>query len=147
MTSELKPGTTTVRLPVRADGNGGRFLGNPEASQGVDLELPSQPSVAIFPFDTMGDDQQDHRMFADDLTYDIITSIGRARWLFVVARGSAFMFRGGVHNVQDVARKLGVRYIVHGNVGFSGARISVNVALADAIEGEEIWAEHFRAPP
>jgi TolB-like protein len=92
----------------------------------------------------MGDDQLDHRIFADGLTHDIITCIGRLRWIFVVARGSAFMFRGQEHCVQDVAQKLGVRYVVQGSISFSGRKISVNAALADALEGEEIWAEHFR---
>jgi len=121
-----------------------QFLGNPDAPQGIELALPDKPSIVVLPFDTMGDDQPDHRIFADGLTHDIITSIGRARWLFVVARGSAFMFRGGKHFVQDVARKLGVRYVVQGSIGFSGRKISVNVALANAVEGDEIWAEHFR---
>lgn len=120
-----------------------QFLGNPDAPQGIEMTLPTKPSVAILPFDTLGDDNPDHQLFADGLTHDIITRIGRARWLFVVARGSTFMFRGGGHLVQDVARKLGVRYVVQGNIGFSGRRISVNVALADAVEGAEVWAQHF----
>ena len=120
-----------------------QFLGNPGAPQGINLELPSQPSVVVLPFDIMGDEQLDHRIFADGLTHDIITCIGRARWLFVVARGSAFMFRGGRHYVQDVAQKLGVRYVVQGSISFSGRKISVNASLADAVEGKEIWAEHF----
>lgn len=53
------------------------------------------------------------------------------------------MFRGGDHHVRDVAQKLGVRYVVQGSVSFSGRKISVNAALADAAQGEEIWAEHF----
>ncbi len=120
-----------------------QFLGNPDSPQGINLTLPTKPSVVVLPFDTMGDNQLDHRIFADGLTHDIITCIGRARWLFVVARGSAFMFRGGEHYVQDVAQKLGVRYVVQGSISFSGRKISVNTALADAVEGEEIWAEHF----
>jgi len=53
------------------------------------------------------------------------------------------MFRGAEHYVQDVAKKLGVRYVMQGNICFSGHKISVNAALADALEGKEIWAEHF----
>ncbi len=121
-----------------------QFLGNPDSPQGINLTLPNQPSIVVLPFDTMGDNQSDHRIFADGLTHDIITCIGRVRWLFVVARGSAFMFRGGEQYVQDVAQKLGVRYVVQGSISFSGRKISVNAALADAVEGEEIWAEHFR---
>ncbi len=121
-----------------------QFSGNPDAPLGISLTLPDQPSVVVLPFDTMGDDQLDHRLFADGLTHDIITRISRARWIFVAARGSAFMFHGGEHRIQDVSQKLGVRYVVQGTIAFSGNKISVNAALADAVEGEEIWAEHFR---
>ncbi len=121
-----------------------QFLGNPDAPTGIELTLPIQPSVAVLPIDTMGDEQLDHRIFADGLTHDIITCIGRARWLFIVARGSAFMFRGAAHRSQDVAEKLGVRYVVQGTISFSGRRISVNVALADAVEEQEIWSKHYR---
>ena len=120
-----------------------QFHGNPDSPNGIELTLPTKPSIAVLPFDTMGDEQMEHRIFSDGLTHDIITCVGRARWLFVAARGSTFMFRGGEHNVQDVARKLGVRYVVQGNASFSGRKISVNVALADTVEGIEIWAEHF----
>jgi TolB-like protein len=120
-----------------------QFLGNSDSPQSVNLTLPDQPSIAVLPFDTMGDEQLDHHIFADGLTHDIITCLGRARWLFVVARGSAFMFRGGDHYAHDVAQKLGVRYVMQGNIQFSGRKISVNAALADAVEGKEIWSEHF----
>ncbi len=121
------------------------FEGNPEASRDVDLSLPAKPSIAILPFDTMGDENAEHRIFADGLTHDITTSIGRARWLFVVARGSAFKFRGGGHDVREVAKKLGVRYVLQGNISFIGRKISLNVALADAVKRGEIWAEHIYA--
>ncbi len=120
-----------------------KFLGNPDSPTGIELSLPTKPSVAILPFDTMGDDDLERQIFADGLTHDVITQIGRARWIFVVARGSTFMFRGRNYFVQEVAQKLGVRYVVQGTIGFSGNRISVNVALADAVEGVEVWAEHF----
>lgn len=121
------------------------FQGDPDAPRGVDLSLPSKPSICILPFDTLGDEAIDHRIFADGLTHDITTSIGRARWLFVVARGSAFKFRGSGFDVKDVAEKLGVRYVVQGNISFVGRRVSVSIALADAVEGGEIWAEHLNA--
>lgn len=120
-----------------------KFLGNAEAPEGIELSLPTKPSIAVLPFDTLGEVHLDHRVFSDGLSHDIITRLGRVRWLFVVARGSTFMFRGGGYLVQDVAQKLGVRYVLQGNIAFSGNRISVNVALADAVEGGEVWAEHF----
>lgn len=129
---------------ARASKNATEFLGNLDSPDGINLRLPTQPSVVVLPFDTMGDEQPDHRIFAEGLTHDIITCIGRLRWIFVVARGSAFMFRGHEHYVQEIAQKLGVRYVVQGSISFSGRNISVNAALADAVGGEEIWAEHFR---
>lgn len=105
------------------------------------LALPAQPSVAVLPFDTDGDPE--HRDFARGLTHDIITRVGRTRSFFVIARGTAFRFAPGNRDVREVARMLGVRYVVQGHVQFDGAAISVNAALADAVEGREIWAEHF----
>lgn len=121
-----------------------QFLGNPDSPVGIELSLPTKPSVAILPFDMMGDDDLEHQIFADGLTHDVITQIGRARWLFVVARGSSFMFRGGGVLVQEVAQKLGVRYVVQGTIAFSGNRIGVTAVLSDGVEGVEIWAEHFK---
>jgi TolB-like protein len=122
-------------------GNGSFFSGNRDAASGVALVRPDRPSVVVLPFDTLGDRKLDHRIFADGLSHDLITCLGRSRWLFVVARGSAFMFRGSGHPASDVAAKLGVRYVVQGSVIFSGSRIRVNAALADADSGKEIWSE------
>ena len=121
------------------------FQGNPDAAQGVDLALPPKPSICILPLATMGDLTVDHTVFADGLVHDITTSIGRARWLFVVARGSAFKFRGTGHDVREVSQRLGVRYVLQGNISFVGSKFSLNVALADAVNGSEIWAEHVYA--
>ena len=120
------------------------FLGNADTPKGIELALPSQPSVAVLPFVAMGDDQSHHQVFCDNLTHDVITGLGRTRWLFVAARGSAFMFRGGSQDVQDVSQKLGTRYVVQGSISFSGSKICVYAALADAVQGGEIWAEKFR---
>ena len=121
--------------------SGTEFLGHQDAANGVNLERPDRPSVVVLPFDTLGDRKLDHRIFADGLTHDLITCLGRSHWLFVVGRGSAFMFRGSGHPASDVAAKLGVRYVVQGSVIFSGSKIRVNAALADADSGKEVWSE------
>jgi len=130
---------------VRQDNRPVGFEGNPDASAFVDLSLPAKPSICILPFDTMGDEDLEHRVFADGLAHDITTSIGRVRWLFVVARGSSFKFRGSGSDVRTVAQRLGVRYVVQGNISFVGHKFSLNVALADAVRGCEIWAERIKA--
>lgn len=120
------------------------FLGNIDAAEGVGLQRPAQPSVAVLPFDTLGDEKLEHRIFADGLTHDLITGLGRSRSLFVTGRGSTFMFRGSGHPAADVGARLGVRYVVQGCVLFSGGKIRVNAALTDADSGNEIWAEVLR---
>lgn len=107
----------------------------------IDLSLPAQPSIVVLPFDADGD--AEHRHFARGLTHDIMTRIARSRLFFVIARGSALRFAPGAHDVREVARKLGVRYVVQGDVRIRGATVRINVALADALEGREIWAENF----
>ena len=60
--------------------NGATFVGNAAASDGVDLQRPDRPSVVVLPFDTFGDDVLEHKIFADGLTHDLITCLGRSRW-------------------------------------------------------------------
>ncbi|HEX6997198.1 MAG TPA: winged helix-turn-helix domain-containing protein [Gammaproteobacteria bacterium] len=112
---------------------------------GLELTLPSQPSVAVLPFRLAGDEHA-HGVLADGLTHEVITRIARARWLFVISRGSAFKFRAGPYDPRDVGRALGVRYVVQGEVRALGNEISVHATLADAVGGQERWAEHLRRP-
>jgi TolB-like protein len=113
----------------------------PGISSYIDLSLPAQPSIVILPFEA--DDDAEHQNFARGLTHDIMTRIARTRSFFVIARGTAFKFAPGAHDVHDVSRKLGVRYVVQGNIQFGGPRVSINAALADGVEVREIWAENF----
>lgn len=106
------------------------------------LALPSKPSIAVLPFETLGDGEG-RPILADGLTQDVITRLGRARWLFVIARGSAFRFRGLASDPPAAAARLGVRYVAHGAIQFAGKRIRVNVALSDASQRSEIWAECY----
>ena len=84
-------------------------------------------------------------LLADGLTRDIISQLGRARWLFVTARGSTFHFRAGPYDPRDIGRALGVRYVVQGDVQSLGSRIGVYASLADATVGTEIWADRLDA--
>lgn len=128
--------------PLPTATSAGRAEKDAALADGVDLSLPAQPSVVVLPFD--GGDDLRHRDFARGLTHDLITRVGRTRSFFVIARGTAFRFASGARDVRDVARELGVRYVVQGHVRFDGAVVRVNAALADAIEGREVWAEQFQ---
>ena len=81
-------------------------------------------------------------MLAQGLTHDLITRLGRARWLFVIARGSAFRF-ADAHDPQEAAARLGVRYIVQGAVQAAPPRIRIHAVLVDTTTRAEIWSEHY----
>ena len=108
----------------------------------LDLSLPEQPSVAVLPFLALSSDPA-HSLISDGLSHDIITRLGRTRWLFVSGRGSVFQFRTSPRDTADIANKLGVRYVVEGSVQFVGRRVRANAALADAVARREIWSEQF----
>jgi TolB-like protein len=103
------------------------------------LASASEPSIAILPFHTIGEGG----VLAKGLTHDLITRLGRTRWLFVIARGSAFRFRDSTESPAAIAGKLGVRYIAHGAVQTLGRRIRVHAALTDTTSGAEVWSEQF----
>jgi TolB-like protein/DNA-binding winged helix-turn-helix (wHTH) protein/tetratricopeptide (TPR) repeat protein len=127
----------------RANGEPARATGDLTLVGDVDLSLPPQPSIVVLPFDSVDGDAENEN-FARGLTHDIMTRIARTRGFFVIARGSAFRFApGSHHDVREVGRKLGVRYVVQGCVQRDGSEASVNAVLADAVEGKEIWAERF----
>lgn len=104
--------------------------------------LPDGPSIAVLPFDNLsGAPEQDY--FADGITEDIITALSRLRWLFVIARNSSFSYKGRAVDVRQVARELGVRYILEGSVRAAGQRIRIVGQLIDAQTGKHLWAEKF----
>ena len=106
------------------------------------LEPADKPSVAVLPFNNMsGDPEQDY--FADGITEDIITELSRFQSIFVIARNSAFAYKGRAVRVQDVGQDLGVRYVVEGSVRKAGERVRVTVQLIDAQSGNHIWAERY----
>ncbi|MCP5074695.1 MAG: adenylate cyclase, partial [Rhodobacteraceae bacterium] len=85
------------------------------------LALSGKPSIAVLPFDNMsGDREQEY--FSDGVTEDIITELSRNRWMTVIARNTTFTYKGMAVNVADVARELGVRYIIEGSVRKSSDR-------------------------
>src|SRR5215468_5258145 len=105
--------------------------------------LPDKPSMAVLPFANLsGDPEQDY--FVDGITEDIITALSHYRWFFVIARNSTFAYKGrpGV-DVKQVARELGVRYVLEGSVRKAGNRIRATAQLIEAESGKHLWAERF----
>ena len=106
------------------------------------LALPDRPSIAVLPFDNMsGDSDQAH--FADGMSEDLITGLARIRWLFVIARNSAFVYKNRSVDVKQISRELGVRYVLEGSVRRAGRRVRISAQLVDAITGGHHWAERY----
>ena len=121
---------------------GDRSNGNAASPAKGSLTLSDRPSIAVLPFANMsGDPEQEY--FSDGLTEDIITGLSRFHSLFVIARNSAFAFKGQAVNVQDVGKKLGARYVIEGSVRKVGNRVRVTAQLIDAQTGNHLWAENF----
>jgi TolB-like protein len=106
------------------------------------LPLPDRPSIAVLPFDNMSGDP-DQEYFADGISEDVITALSRIRWLFVIARNSAFVYKHRAVDVRQVARELGVRYVLEGSVRRAGNRLRISAQLIDASSGSHHWAEQF----
>jgi len=106
------------------------------------LPLPDKPSIAVLPFANLsGDPEQEY--FADGLADEIITSLSKFHWFFVIARNSSFTFKGRAVDVKQVARELGVQYVLEGSVRRAVNRVRIIVQLIDALSGRHVWAERY----
>ncbi len=113
-----------------------------QASIGLDLSLPKDPSIAVLPFTVMGDDP-DQEYFVDGVVEDIITALSKVSRLMVVARNSSFVYKGKPVDVKQVSHEQGVRYVLEGSVRKAGSRVRVTAQLIDATTGMHMWAERY----
>jgi adenylate cyclase len=106
------------------------------------LPLPDKPSIAVLPFANLsGEPEQDY--FADGIVEDILTALGRLKWLFVSARNSTFTYKGRAVDPKRVGAELGVRYLLHGSVRKAGSRVRITGRLIEAESGTQIWADRY----
>jgi len=105
------------------------------------LPVPEKPSIAVLPFNMSGDPEQDY--FADGMVEDLITSLSRLRWLFVIARNSTFTYKGRAADVRQIGTELGVRYVLEGSLRRAGSQIRVTAQLIEAESGRHVWAERY----
>ncbi|AHK44765.1 putative adenylate class-3/4/guanylyl cyclase [Ensifer adhaerens OV14] len=104
--------------------------------------LPEKPSIAVLAFDNMsGDAEQEY--FSDGISEDIITDLSRLSELHVIARNSSFVYKNAAVSVPEVAKALGVRYVLEGSVRKAGNRVRVTAQLIDANDGGHVWANRF----
>jgi adenylate cyclase len=99
-------------------------------------------SVCVLPFANMsGDSEQEY--FSDGISEDITTDLSKVSALGVVARNTAFTFKGRSVNVCDVARKLGVTHVLEGSVRKAGGRVRITAQLIDGATGDHVWADRY----
>jgi TolB-like protein len=99
----------------------------------------------VLPFQNMsGDSEQEY--FADGIVEDIITALSRFKLIFVIARNSSFTYKGKAVDVKQVARELGVRYVLEGSVRRAGNKVRITGQLIEASTGMHLWADHFDGP-
>ena len=108
----------------------------------LDLMLPDKPSIAVLRFANLSGDAE-QAYFTDGITEDVITELSRFRSIFVTARNSSFSYQDKDVDVRDVARELGVRYVLEGSIRRSADRVRVAAQLIDAMTGARVWAEKY----
>src|SRR4030042_2462166 len=104
--------------------------------------LPDKPSIAVLPFVNMSKDPE-QEFFSDGLTEEIITTLSKSPHLFVIARSSAFKYKGKPVEIKQVAQELGVRYVLEGSVRRAGDQVRISAQLIDAKTGHHQWAERY----
>ena len=128
-----------IERPVRAF----RVRGNAAAARPKPaLALPDKPSIAVLPFDDLSPNPE-YGYFADGIVEDITMALSRFGELFVIARNSAFQYKGKTTDVREIGRDLGVRYVLEGSIRRAGTRLRISVRLIDAKTGGHRWAEHY----
>ena len=106
------------------------------------LDLPDLPSIAVLPFVNF-DGEAEQEYFSDGMTDDLITDLSKVSGLFVIARNSVFSYKDKPVIVQQVAKELGVRYVLEGSVRRAGNKLRINAQLIDAQVGHHLWAERY----
>jgi TolB-like protein/Tfp pilus assembly protein PilF len=99
-------------------------------------------SIVVLPFVNLSNDPE-QEYFADGITDDLTADLSRISDSFVIARNTAFTYKGIAVDVKQVGRELGVRYILEGSVRRAGDQVQVNVQLIDAESGAHIWADRY----
>ena len=110
--------------------------------QTVIANAPAHLSIVVLPFANLsGDPSQDY--FADGITENLTTELSRIRSSFVIARNTAFTFKGKATDAKEIGKQLGVRYVLEGSVQRDQNRVRVNAQLIDAGTGAHLWADRF----
>ena len=117
----------------------------PLAPSTQSLPLPDKPSIVVLPFDNMSKDpEQDY--FSNGITEVLTSDLSRIASLFVIARNTAFTYKGKAINVQEVGKELGVRYVLEGSVQKADDQVRIVAQLIDTTTGSHLWSERYDRP-
>jgi len=117
----------------------------PAPAPAPEKSVPPRLSIIVLPFANIGGDpEQEH--FVDGVTESLTTDLSRIRRAVVIARNTAFTYKGKPLDAKTIGRELNVRYVLEGSVQRGGNRMRVNVQLIDAETGSHLWAERFDKP-
>ena len=117
----------------------------PVSAPPPEKSTPPRLSIVVLPFANIGGEpEQEH--FVDGVTESLTTDLSRIRGAVVIARNTAFTYKGKALDAKTIGRELNVRYVLEGSVQRSGNRMRVNVQLIDAETGSHLWAERFDKP-
>jgi TolB-like protein/Tfp pilus assembly protein PilF/predicted Ser/Thr protein kinase len=117
-------------------------VSGPPTAQTKSSALERAPSIAVLPFANLGGEKE-NEYFSDGLGEEIISVLGRIPGLKVIARTSAFAFRGKELDIRKIAEMLGVRTVLEGSVRRAGSRIRVSAQLISAEDGSHVWSERY----
>jgi TolB-like protein/class 3 adenylate cyclase len=117
----------------------------PAPAPAPEKSAPPRLSIVVMPFGNIGGDPG-REPFVDGVTESLTTDLSRIRGAVVIARNTAFAYKGKPLDAKTIGRELNVRYVLEGSVQRSGNRMRVNVQLIDAETGNHLWAERFDKP-
>jgi TolB-like protein/class 3 adenylate cyclase/tetratricopeptide (TPR) repeat protein len=124
---------------------GARARAKPAPAPAAESSGPPRLSIVVLPFANIsGEPEQEH--FVDGVTESLTTDLSRIRGAMVIARNTAFTYKGKPLDVKTVGRELNARYVMEGSVQRGGNRMRINVQLIDAETGNHLWAERFDKP-
>ena len=131
----------TVKAPT-PQGVAPSSLASPPLSP---VSAPPRLSIVVLPFANIGGDPE-QEYFVDGVTESLTTDLSRISGSFVIARNTAFTYKGKPFDVKKIGRELNVRFVLEGSVQRGGSRMRVNVQLIDGETGNHLWAERFEKP-
>jgi TolB-like protein/class 3 adenylate cyclase/Flp pilus assembly protein TadD len=117
----------------------------PASQAHASASVPPRLSIVVLPFTNIGGDQE-QEYFVDGVTESLTTDLSRISGSFVIARNTAYSYKGRAFDVTKIGRELNVRYALEGSVQRGASRMRVNVQLIDAESGSHLWAERFEKP-